>query len=278
MMWPQNILMVTAEHFDIKYRINPYMVDSHGQLQIIDKTKALQQWTHLKNTFESLGVRVHLIPGQPDLPDMVFCANQMFPFYQNKKLNVILSNMNSPFRQNEVSHFKKWAEQNETIVHTLPPPMRSFEGMGDLLWNYETQKVYGGFGYRTAESVYDDIERIIDRPIHRLELTNEHFYHLDTCLCLLNKDSALYVEEAFTPTGLSLLNSHFKNLIRIPIEEARNHFAANACCLHGTDVVIQQGSPVTESSLKQFGFRVHTVDTSEFIKSGGSVFCLKLLF
>ena len=41
-------------------------------------------------------------------------------------------------------------------------------------------------------------------------------------------------------------------------------------------MLIQKGNPVTKEGLETAGFRVLELDTSEFIKSGGSVFCMKL--
>ncbi|MBY0316760.1 MAG: hypothetical protein K2Q26_14660 [Bdellovibrionales bacterium] len=276
-MWPQKMLMVKPDFFDIKYSINPHMVDKSGQLKKIDKTRAVRQWENLKQKFESLDLQVEVIEGQPGLPDMVFCANQMFPFYKNKSLQVILSRMQSIQRQDEVEHFHQWATQNNIECYPISTSGKSFEGMGDLLWNYETQELFGGYGYRTEQDVYTQIGNITGLHIHTLKLVNENFYHLDTCLCILNKDSALYVEEAFTPEGLLILKSRFRNLIRVPSDEAVQNFAANACCLHGTDVVIQKGSEYTSNQLKKLGFRVHPVETSEFMKAGGSVFCMKLL-
>jgi N-dimethylarginine dimethylaminohydrolase len=40
-------------------------------------------------------------------------------------------------------------------------------------------------------------------------------------------------------------------------------------------VLIQKGSADTVDALKQRGLDVFEVETSEFMKSGGSVFCLK---
>ncbi|MFN3940306.1 MAG: hypothetical protein ACK4IY_06945 [Chitinophagales bacterium] len=41
--------------------------------------------------------------------------------------------------------------------------------------------------------------------------------------------------------------------------------------------IIQRGNPVTLNLLQQCAAHVVEVDTSEFIKSGGSVFCMKMM-
>jgi N-dimethylarginine dimethylaminohydrolase len=85
--------------------------------------------------------------------------------------------------------------------------------------------------------------------------------------------------EAFTDEGWLLLNRVFTRLVEVPLGEADSPgFACNAHCPDGAHVIIQQGSPVTVQRLKDLGFHVIELSTEEFIKSGGSVFCMKLQF
>jgi len=276
-MWPKNILMVIPNQFEIKYSINPYMKDNDGRLKVVDKNRAEEQWQGLKELYLDLGLRVETLPGVAGLPDMVFCANPFFPFMRGDRLQIILSRMNSPFRQKETEIIKEWALKKNIECYELPDDI-SFEGMGDALWNYESQEIYGGYGFRTDRRAYDHIEAITGRPVIRLKLIDDRFYHLDTCLCILNGDAALAVREAFTEEGWDVLRLKFKNLIEVPLSEAMESFAANACSIDGTNVVMQSGANATRLKLLAAGFKVHIAETSEFIKAGGSVFCLKMLF
>lgn len=273
--WPKTMLMVNPEHFDVIYNINPHMVNEKGELNKVDRPLAQQQWRQLKNTFESLGMTVEVLPGQPNLPDMVFCANQTFPFLKNGEKHIILSRMNSSQRQPEVQYFKEWAEKKHIVCHELPSSL--FEGMGDALWNYEKNTVFAGYGFRTSPEIYSLIEQWVGVPIITFELRDERFYHLDTCLSILGKDTAVYVPEAFTPEGLNTLKAQFSRLIALPLNEALEQFAANLCTPNGQDIIIQTGANQTCALLKAAGYRVHEVETSEFMKSGGSVFCMKQL-
>ncbi len=273
--WPKTMLMVTPDYFDVEYSINPHMLDKNGNLNKIDHSKAQNQWTQLKKTFESCGMKVEILTGVSKLPDMVFCANQTFPFIKDGKKQIVLSRMNSSHRQPEVAYFKKWATESGYLIHELSHS--NFEGMGDALWNYEAGLVMAGYGFRTSIEVYKDLEKITGLSIYPLELKDPRFYHLDTCLALLNKDTAAYVKEAFTPEGLKTLESKFKNLIPIPLNEAIDCFAGNMCAVNGKDIIMHPCAEQTKSLLQAQGFRVHEVDTSEFMKSGGSVFCMKQL-
>ena len=136
----------------------------------------------------------------------------------------------------------------------------------------------GGFGYRTHESVYEDVGRLTDATIVLFELKNPRFYHLDTCLSILSDHSVLACREAFTDRGWQTLNQLFSDVIRVSSVEADSpNFACNAHSPDAKHVIIQKGCTATNLALEQRGFKPVECDTSEFIKSGGSVFCMKLM-
>lgn len=276
-MWPVKVLMVAPKGFNILYNINPHMVGDDGKLNTVNVNTAWTQWENLKQVFEQQNMQVSVLEGDPEFPDMVFCANPFFPFIKENKPALLLSNMNSTYRKHEPLFYTDWAEQNHIEVYQLKSNL-SFEGMGDALWNYDTQEVFGGYGFRTEKAAYDEVESIIEKPVHRLKLIDENFYHLDTCLSIIDGNTALYVHEAFSPESYELLVSKFKNLFRISYLEAVSGFAVNSCSVNGKDVIVPNQCPQTTQTLSAHGFQVHNVDTSEFIKAGGSVFCMKMLY
>ena len=64
----------------------------------------------------------------------------------------------------------------------------------------------------------------------------------------------------------------------VPEDEARHRLASNAHCPDGKHVLIQEGCPVTNRQLKEAGFIPVELETGEFLKAGGSVFCMKQMF
>jgi len=269
--------MCEPTFFDVKYAINEHMLNEDGNLNNVDKSLANTQWVTLKKKFEELSIETLTITPAKDLPDMVFTANQTLPFKKGNKVSFILSNMHHDERKKEVSCFSNWLSQNNLETINLEANS-SFEGMGDALWNYETNELFGGFGFRTNKEIYTEIEKITQVKVNMLSLINPKFYHLDTCLAIANKNTAFYVPSGFDNESQALLKSKFSNLIEIPEEEALSGFAANLCVVNGTDLIIQKGNPVTCEAAELNGLNVHTLDTSEFMKSGGSVFCMKQLF
>jgi N-dimethylarginine dimethylaminohydrolase len=274
-MWPKHVVMISPDFFEIAYAINPHMVESSGNLKKINPILAQEQWTALKNKFTELGIEVSVFQGISQLPDMVFCANPLLPFKQNNRMNFIASNMSSNFRRNEVEHLAQWANENNYEVYKLPDSIR-FEGMGDAIWNYETEELFGGYGFRTEKQAYNEIEEIIRKPVVRLQLVSETFYHLDTALCIIDKNTAVVVKEAFSDESLDKLRMKFKNIVYAPADEAQKYLAANACSVDGKNILIEKNAIGLQKQLSQLGYITHPIDTSEYIKSGGSIFCMKL--
>jgi len=275
MALPKAALMVQPTYFSVDYVINPHM---EGNIGKVDPQKAYRQWEIIRDTLNKLNIKVYEIEGQPELPDMVFSANQSLPYFDGKKKHVMMSIMHSGHRKDEVAFIEQWYRMNGYEVHHLNPKQISdFEGMGDAIWHSGKKIIWGGYGYRSSIKAYETISDIFDAPVIALKLTKPAFYHLDTCFCSLNSDSALIYPEAFTDEGLELLNTLIPNIYHANKHEAEDLFACNATCPDGKNVILQKGCSEVNKTLEDAGFTIHEVDTSEYIKSGGSVFCMKML-
>src|SRR3989344_5687014 len=209
---PRRVLMVSPEHFRIEYAINPYMTNAAGELNRVDEARARAQWEALKAIYESLGLKVEVLPGVPGLPDMVFCANQSFPFLdaQGAK-SVLLSNMCSEFRRGEVPYFRDWYEKQGYKVHEIADKNVIFEGNGDAYFQHPRSIIWGGFGPRASRAAYDEIADRFGFHVVPLALAKDQYYHLDLCLSVVNEDTAIVVPDAFHPEGLAMLRLAFVN-------------------------------------------------------------------
>lgn len=272
---PDKALMCSPEHFRVIDVKNPYM---EGNAGAIDHEKARAQWEALKATFERLGYPVEVIPGAEGCEDMVFAANQTLPGLDaDEKPYVLLSNMRHPSRQKEVPYFRDWFEARGYQILSLPNTEMLLEGQGDALWHPGKKLIWGGYGHRTDRSTYDVVSSMLGVPVIALKLVTDKFYHLDTCLSLINETTAMAVPEAFDAEGLAMLRRAFPDLIEIPESEALDCFAGNALALGGKHVIMHPGASRTVAQLRAKGLDVVEVDTSEFMKSGGSVFCMKMM-
>ncbi|WP_420453962.1 dimethylarginine dimethylaminohydrolase family protein [Rubrivirga sp.] len=274
---PGRVLMTRPDHFRVEYVINPHMAGNVGE---VDRGRATAQWEALRDAYERVGMEVVVVAGTPGLPDQVFCANQTLPYQTpGGERGVVLSRMHAAQRKPEVEHYERFFTGEGYEVHHLDADLPGdFEGMGDALWHPGRYLLWGGYGYRTDRQVYDRFADSLGFPIVALELTDPDFYHLDTCLCPLDEETALYYPGAFTDEGIAAIRTHFRRTLEAPEAEARELFACNAHSPDGTHVLIQQGCADTNDLLRAGGYEPVEVDTSEFLKSGGSVFCMKLMF
>jgi N-dimethylarginine dimethylaminohydrolase len=210
------------------------------------------------------------------LEDMVFCANPTFvgPDADGARL-CILGNMKFESRQGEVRHFADYfAARGYDVQYLIGDEV--FEGGGDALWHPGRGLIWGGYGYRTEPDSYEQISDFFDVPVLRLRLTSERFYHLDAALCALNERTALVRSPALAPAGMDLVRAVFDEVIEADPYEAENLMACNAAAIGGEHVIIPSGCARTSAALRERDFSVHPVDTSEFLKSGGSVYCMKM--
>lgn len=278
-----DVLLVTPDWFDVVDEKNIYMKDHVGT---INPTKAKQQWESLKNVYESLCQKrlieyVHILDGTPHCEDMVFAANQSLPFVSERgRKTVILSRMKHASRQREIPTFEKFYHAQGYEI--IPPPEGIIlEGMGDILPVPFTDCWVAGYGHRTSLQAVKWLKTVLPGTILPLELVSNYFYHLDTCLIPVNAHTALYCPLAFSSDGIKLLKKNFNQLIEIPSHEAQTGFALNAHLVQNKKghkaVIIQQGNTYTERVFKELGCEIYPLDTSEYIKSGGSVFCMKMM-
>lgn len=273
---PGKVMVVHPKYFDVKYVINPHM---EGHIGDINKEEATSEWIRLRDAYNNMGFYVHEVAPQEEFPDMVFCANQSLPNIKaDGTKEVIMSVMHSPQRKGEVPHIEKvYEESSYNVIHLDETQFTDFEGMGDAIWHFKKRLIWGGYGYRSTKDVYEHIAETLDTPVIALELINEKFYHLDTCLCILNEETALIYPKAFTEDGLAKIRAIFPTIIEANTHEAEDLFACNATCPDGKNVLIQKGCTEVNAKLEELGFIVHEFNTEEYLKSGGSVFCMKML-
>ena len=267
---PAAVLVCPPDHFDVVDVKNPFMKGNAGR---VDKALARRQWEDLCAAFQETGLAVETIPAVPGLEDMTFTANQTLvgPGPDGRPL-CLLSRMRHPSRRREVPHFERWFRARGIRTARLPAGV-FFEGPGDALWHPGRRLLWGGWGFRSSRPAYRHVARRFGVPVVLLKLVDPRFYHLDTCLCLLGEETALYYPGAFDAEGRALIQALLPRAVAVTEAEALK-MALNGVAARGT-VILQRGLRLTERRLKALGFRVRPVDTSEFIKSGGSAFCLK---
>ena len=256
------ILMCPPDHYGIEYEINPWM----DRTVPSDKERSRKQWTALRDILLDLGVDVRLMEAVQGLPDLVFTANAGLVWNDT----IFLALFRHAARQGETPIDDRWFQSQGFKTISLPSNL-FFEGAGDALFCGDT--LFAGYLVRSDASAMQWIGQQMNCRVIPLQLVDDHYYHLDTCFCPLNADTAIYFPAAFDDYARRAL-SQIPHLIPVEPEEA-SRFACNAVVV-GNHVVMNAGCPKLEKSLSDLGFITHATPLDEFLKAGGSAKCLTL--
>ena len=261
------ILMCPPTFFTVDYIINPWMA-GHEDTLSLDRAK--EQWQRLHDAISEFADVVTMDP-QPELPDMVFTANAGV-VYGNK---AIASHFMPHERRPEESYFKEWFRENGFDLLDLDEKI-GFEGAGDCLLDRGGPWLWTGHGFRTEMEAHPEIQKFFDVDLVSIRLTDERFYHIDTCFCPLTDGFLMYHPPAFDYESRIAIESRIPAHKRIIVDtfDAGN-FGCNAVNI-GDQVFLHRASDPLKARLMLAGFKVHEIQLTEFLKAGGSAKYLTL--
>ena len=261
------ILMCPPRHFEVSYRINPWMNPDHG---VVDRARALAQWQALRDLLARWTEIVELEPA-PGFPDMVFTANAGLVLGRK----AVVSRFYHEERKGESPFFQQFFESRDFEIQPLPDSIY-FEGAGDALFDRGAPLLWAGSGWRTDRRGHAWLGRTLGCEVLGLELVDPRFYHLDTCFCPLNDGSLLYYPAAFSENSQRLIAERVSIGRRMVVDT--NDALAFSCNAVNIDraVVLHDASPGLREALERRGFSVHVCPLDEFLKAGGSAKCLTL--
>lgn len=255
-------LMCRPEHFEVTYRINPWMDPDAG----VDRDRALAQWEALRASYLALGHRVETVEPAAGLPDMVFAANGGIVLDGR----AMASRFTHDERAAEGELYRAWFAEAG-----FSPAIQSAhqnEGEGDVL--LVGHRFLAATGFRTSLAAHDEIARFFEREVVSLTLVDPRFYHLDTALCVLDDRTIAYYPGAFSAASQELLAELYPDAV-LATEADAEAFGLNAVS-DGLNVHLAAGATTLIEELRRRGFRPIPVETDELIKAGGSAKCCTL--
>ena len=255
--------MCAPRYFAVSYMINPWMDPSRP----VDAARAMAQWTALADTYRALGHTVELIDPKPGLPDMVFAANAATVIG-----GVVLgARFRDVQRATEAEHYRRWFGVPDMVM-----PRAVNEGEGDLRWT--GRLLLAGTGFRTEPAAHLEAQEVLGVPVISLRLVDPYYYHLDTCLLVLDDSPSqpliVYYPAAFSPGSRRVLARLFP--------DAMIASATDAACLglngvsDGHSVVLPVEAVNLGRELATRGFEPVFVDISELRRAGGGPKCCTL--
>lgn len=259
----KSLLLCPPIYYDIKYEINPWMSKDNP----IDKVPAMGQYDTLTYAYQQLGVRYDELAPDESVPDQVFTTDTGHA----EKKKFIKANFRYDERKKEADIAESYFKEKGFHIHTLPRDVH-FEG-GDLI-KFDDIYLFG-HGKRSSKKAQKYIENYLSVELISLELPDDTFYHLDTCIAIITKDVVVANLNALTKDGVKTLNHHFSTVI--PTTEKDNAFmACNLMNIGGKAVLTQGISNSLKDALRPHVELISTVPMSEYIKGGGSVHCVSL--
>lgn len=239
-------------------------ITSSPELGKPDYEKALRQHASYIEALKQCGVEVTVLPADDRFPDSCFVEDTAV---LTEKCAVI-SNPGAPTRTKETEAMVPVIRQfypEECIEYIKAPG--TMEG-GDVMMVGDT--FYIGRSARTNEEGIRQFGEILGKYGYKVvEVPLEKVLHLKTGVNYLENNNMLVSGEFVTKPEFASYKRY-----EIPEEEA---YAANCIWVNGT-VLVPAGFPAVEKMVREMGYEVILVDTSEFRKIDGGLSCLSLRF
>ena len=223
---------------------------------------ALQQHAFYVQALERLGLTVTVLPADEAYPDSTFVEDVALIFGDLS----IVTNPGAASRNGETKGIRPALREHFEHLATIHPP-GTLDG-GDVMWT--ESRVYVGLSSRTNRAGADQLEKHLENAgLELIVVEMAEMLHLKTGVNYLDQKNLLVAGE-FTEAPIW---NEFNRIVVSPDEA----YAANSVCINGT-VLVPAGFRQTALAIKQLGYPVVTVDTSEFQKLDGGLSCLSLRF
>lgn len=242
----------------------------------VDKRLARMQWQQIVGHYTALGVEVYFLEPKRELIDQCFTANVAWVCGRR----VYLANFSYRERHLERLVASEWFESHPyvraqalTVEDTIPGDI-VFEGGGDAT-SIPGGPILVGYGQRSHKRAVHAIRSREVADVVGLRLIDPRFYHLDTCLLVIPAiETLLYFPGAFDEASLEAIAALPYQALPISEEDAMR-FVANGVAIRDS-IVVNEPTVRLRKTLEREGLTIVSVDTSEFMKSGGSIRCLTL--
>ena len=232
-------------------------ISDHPEHNYLKVEKAIEQHKIYVYTLKELGLEIFELPSNDKYPDSCFVEDTAV-IYKNTAL---ITNMGAQSRIGEYKEIEPILSEYFTIKKQKHGTM---EG-GDVIHfqNY----LISGITKRTSRNGIIEAEQLLNVKIN--SISNPEIVHLKSYVNYVTENLILTIEAyANNP----VLKNHEK--IIVPDHES---YATNVLSLKNV-IIMPEGFPITKSLLKENGFEIITLETSEFSKCEGALTCLSILF
>lgn len=227
-----------------------------------DYDLAVTQHAAYVRTLERCGLSVTTLPAEEGYPDSVFIEDTCLMTPRC----AVITRPGDDSRKGEIQAVREAVTLLGLPVEAITAP--GTLDAGDIMM--VGSHFYVGLSARTNREGFDQLAAILNRygmTASAVGLTS--VLHLKTGISYLEDNVLLVWGEFVSKPELSGFD-----LIRVPEEEG---YAANSVWINGS-VLVPKGYEKTAALIEERGYKIETVDVSEYRKLDGGLSCLSLRF
>jgi dimethylargininase len=234
---------------------------THLEREPIDYERACEQHKQYVAALRSLGLQVHTLPADPDLPDSVFVEDTALVLDEC----AIITRPGADSRRPEVETIAKMLAPYRKLFHIQAPAR--VDG-GDIL--RVGKRIYLGLSTRSDDNAAEQMQNHLRPYGYEVKgITVTGCLHLKSAVTQV-AEGTLLINPEWTDKGC------FEGVKFIEVDPSEP-YAANAVLVDGT-IIYPTAFPKTQKRLEESGIRMVTVDADELAKAEGAVTCCSLIF
>lgn len=232
-------------------------ISCHPLRDTIDIALVREQHARYRNTLDDLGLEVISVP--PDDVHADACFVEDNAVIHGKK--ALICRMGAVSRRGEESAIEETLKQYVRTKRASAPA--TVEG-GDVV--HFDDRLLSGVSERTNQEGVLQMARWLDFRVDTI--VDPEIMHLKSYVTSLGRDTVISTKRYAKHMALAGLS-----VIVVPEGE---EYAADTLTV-GDTVIMPEGHPLAQELVCEAGFRVVSLDMSEFEKCGGALTCLSLL-
>jgi len=227
-----------------------------------DYQLALLQHLQYMKALMACGLKITILDPDNDYPDSTFVEDTALITPKC----AIITNPGAPSRRGETKEIATVLGHHFQDIESIESP--GTVDAGDIMM--VGSHYYIGLSDRTNREGAKQIIKVLEKyGLSGSMITLDNVLHLKTGLSYLEYNTILVA-------GEFVGKKEFKDFNIIPVEQDES-YAANSIWVNDC-VIMPSGYPKTHQAIKEAGYNVLTVNTSEFRKIDGGVSCLSLRF
>jgi len=248
--------------------INKIAADWMAKGITINQDRAIREHDQLIEIYKSNGIEVEILEPIEGLTSMVFARDFGF----NLKEGFVLGRFKEKLRQKES---EKYAMKLEELG--VPMIARCTEGVveGGDFWQLDEKTLAIGKLQRSNERGIDNIrQQLIPYGYEIIEVKSDPRYlHLDMIFNIVGEKTAVSYWDGLPKHFQNYLTNNGYDIISIEEEGVFKHFS-NLQALGNKRVISLKANVDVNNQLRDRGFEVFELDSTEILKTGGGPHCM----